>query len=85
VRSVVAGAPYRFFRSRPCDFAGWKPGASSPRRPSNSRYRRVVTKRFEQPGGELVEYEIKDEDDIALTTEREVVLLRQFRHHLGLL
>jgi ADP-ribose pyrophosphatase len=48
-----------------------------------SRYRRVVSKRFEQPGGELVEYEIKDEDDmvavLALTTEREVVLVRQFR------
>jgi ADP-ribose pyrophosphatase len=48
-----------------------------------SRYRRVVSKRFEQPGGELVEYEIKDEDDmvavLALTTDREVVLVRQFR------
>ncbi len=48
-----------------------------------SRYRRVVSKRFEQPGGELVEYEIKDEDDmvavLALTQNREVVLVRQFR------
>jgi len=48
-----------------------------------SRYRRVVSKRFEQPGGEVVEYEVKDEDDLvailALTDEREVVLVRQFR------
>jgi ADP-ribose pyrophosphatase len=48
-----------------------------------SRYRRVVSKRFEQPGGELVEYEIKDEDDmvavLALTDRREVVLVRQYR------
>lgn len=48
-----------------------------------ARYRRVVSKRFEQPGGEVVEYEIKDEDDmvavLALTDTREVVLVRQFR------
>jgi ADP-ribose pyrophosphatase len=48
-----------------------------------SRYRRVVSKRFQQPGGELVEYEIKDEDDmvavLALTRSRDVVLVRQFR------
>ena len=48
-----------------------------------SRYRRVVSKRFRLPGGELVDYEIKDEDDmvavLALTEEREVVLVRQFR------
>lgn len=48
-----------------------------------SRYRRVVSKRFEQPGGELVEYEIKDEDDmvavLALTEARDVVLVRQYR------
>lgn len=48
-----------------------------------ARYRRVVSKRFEQPGGEVVEYEIKDEDDmvavLALTETREVVLVRQFR------
>ncbi len=48
-----------------------------------SRYRRVVSKRFEQPGGEVVEYEVKDEDDmvavLALTDEHEVVLVRQFR------
>jgi ADP-ribose pyrophosphatase len=48
-----------------------------------ARYRRVVSKRFEQPGGEVVEYEIKDEDDmvavLALTDAREVVLVRQFR------
>jgi ADP-ribose pyrophosphatase len=48
-----------------------------------SRYRRVVSKRFEQPGGEVVEYETKDEDDmvavLALTDAREVVLVRQFR------
>jgi ADP-ribose pyrophosphatase len=48
-----------------------------------ARYRRVVSKRFEQPGGDVVEYEIKDEDDmvavLALTDAREVVLVRQFR------
>lgn len=48
-----------------------------------ARYRRVVSKRFEQPTGEIVEYEIKDEDDmvavLALTEAREVVLVRQFR------
>jgi ADP-ribose diphosphatase len=48
-----------------------------------SRYRRVVSKRFQQPGGEVVDYEIKDEDDmvavLALTEERNVVLVRQFR------
>jgi ADP-ribose pyrophosphatase len=48
-----------------------------------ARYRRVVNKRFRLPGGELVDYEIKDEDDmvavLALTPAREVVLVRQFR------
>jgi hypothetical protein len=48
-----------------------------------SRYRRVVSKRFVQPGGKVVEYEIKDEDDmvavLALTPAREIVLVRQFR------
>ena len=48
-----------------------------------SRYRRVVSKRFVQPGGNVVEYETKDEDDLvtvlALTPSREVVLVRQFR------
>ena len=48
-----------------------------------ARYRRVVSKRFEQPGGAVVEYEVKDEDDmvavLALTDERNVVLVRQFR------
>jgi ADP-ribose pyrophosphatase len=48
-----------------------------------SRYRRVVSKRFEQPGGHVVDYEIKDEDDmvavLALTYAREVVLVRQYR------
>lgn len=48
-----------------------------------SRYRRVVSKRFRLPGGEVVDYEIKDEDDmvavLALTEQREVVLVRQFR------
>ena len=48
-----------------------------------SRYRRVVSKRFELPGGEIADYEIKDEDDmvavLALTAGREVVLVRQFR------
>ncbi len=48
-----------------------------------SRYRRVVSKRFRLPGGEVVDYEIKDEDDmvavLALTDERQVVLVRQFR------
>ena len=48
-----------------------------------ARYRRVVSKRFVQPGGAVVEYEIKDEDAmvvvLALTALREVVLVRQFR------
>jgi len=48
-----------------------------------SRYRRVISKRFEQPGGDVVEYEVKDEDDIvvvlALTDEQAAVLVRQFR------
>jgi hypothetical protein len=48
-----------------------------------SRYRRVVSKRFVQPGGKVVEYEIKDEDDmvavLAVTPAREIVLVRQFR------
>jgi ADP-ribose pyrophosphatase len=48
-----------------------------------SRYRRVVSKRFELPGGEVADYEIKDEDDmvavLALTAAREVILVRQFR------
>jgi ADP-ribose pyrophosphatase len=48
-----------------------------------ARHRRVVSKRFEQPGGEMVDYEIKDEDDLvavlALTPALEVVLVRQFR------
>jgi ADP-ribose pyrophosphatase len=48
-----------------------------------ARYRRVVNKRFELPSGEVVDYEIKDEDDmvavLALTDAREVVLVRQFR------
>lgn len=48
-----------------------------------ARYRRVVSKRFELPGGEIVDYEIKDEDDmvavLALTETRDVVLVRQFR------
>jgi ADP-ribose diphosphatase len=48
-----------------------------------SRYRRVVSKRFELPGGEIADYEVKDEDDmvavLALTAAREVVLVRQFR------
>lgn len=47
------------------------------------RYRRVVNKRFRLPSGEVVDYEIKDEDDmvavLALTEAREVVLVRQFR------
>jgi ADP-ribose pyrophosphatase len=48
-----------------------------------SRYRRVVSKRFELPSGEVVEYEVKDEDDmvavLALTDASEIVLVRQFR------
>ena len=48
-----------------------------------ARYRRVVSKRFRLPSGEVVDYEIKDEDDmvavLALTETREVVLVRQFR------
>ena len=48
-----------------------------------ARYRRVVSKRFELPGGEQTEYEIKDEDDmvavLALTDAGEFVLVRQFR------
>jgi ADP-ribose pyrophosphatase len=48
-----------------------------------ARYRRVLNKRFEQPGGAVVDYEVKDEDDmvavLALTDAREVVLVRQFR------
>jgi ADP-ribose pyrophosphatase len=48
-----------------------------------SRYRRVVSKRFELPGGEVADYEIKDEEDmvavLALTDARDVVLVRQFR------
>jgi ADP-ribose pyrophosphatase len=48
-----------------------------------SRYRRVVSKRFELPNGEIADYEIKDEDDmvavLALTQESRVVLVRQFR------
>lgn len=48
-----------------------------------ARYRRVVSKRFELPNGEIAEYEIKDEDDmvavLALTAARDVVLVRQFR------
>jgi ADP-ribose pyrophosphatase len=48
-----------------------------------SRYRRVVNKRFRLPSGELVDYEIKDEDDmvavLALTAADKVVLVRQFR------
>lgn len=48
-----------------------------------ARYRRVVSKRFELPGGEQTEYEIKDEDDmvavLARTDAGEFVLVRQFR------
>jgi ADP-ribose pyrophosphatase len=48
-----------------------------------ARYRRVVSKLFELPGGEQTEYEIKDEDDmvavLALTDAEEFVLVRQFR------
>jgi ADP-ribose pyrophosphatase len=48
-----------------------------------ARYRRVVSKRFELPNGDVVDYEIKDEEDmvavLALTRESRVVLVRQFR------
>jgi ADP-ribose pyrophosphatase len=48
-----------------------------------ARYRRVLSKRFQLPSGDVVEYEVKDEDDmvavLALTETREVVLVRQFR------
>ena len=47
------------------------------------RWRRVVTRRFERPDGSIGEYEVKAEEPIAavvaLTREREVVLVRQFR------
>jgi ADP-ribose pyrophosphatase len=48
-----------------------------------ARYRRVISKRFRLPSGEVADYEIKDEDDmvavLALTEARDVVLVRQFR------
>jgi ADP-ribose pyrophosphatase len=49
----------------------------------HDRFRRIVSRRFALPDGKTAEFEIWDERDtvavLALTPEREVVLVRQFR------
>jgi ADP-ribose pyrophosphatase len=49
----------------------------------HDRFRRIVGRRFRLPDGKTAEFEIWDERDtvavLALTPEREVVLVRQFR------
>jgi ADP-ribose pyrophosphatase len=82
VRRVVAGLFSRLALPT-ARLAGVEPWTKLEEELVYARYRRVVNKRFRLPGGELVDYEIKDEDDmvavLALTPEREVVLVRQFR------
>ena len=82
VRRVVAGLPIAS-RADGRKTAPMEPWRKLAEETVYSRYRRVVSKRFEQPGGQVVEYEVKDEDDmvavLALTDQHEVVLVRQFR------
>jgi ADP-ribose pyrophosphatase len=82
VRRVVAGLPIASVRSAR-QTPAMEPWRKLAEETVYARYRRVVNKRFRLPGGDIVEYEIKDEDDMvavfALTQAREVVLVRQFR------